>query len=236
MTKLHSISIFLIFISFQTIFSQTEINQIDKNGKRQGIWQGTYEESKRPKYKGTFVNGLETGTFEFYDDTKAGKVIATRVFNAKDHSAYTTFYDQKGNKVSEGNVVNKLFDGIWTYYHLESKTIMSTENYLKGKLEGLKKVYFKSGKIAEETYYTNNLKNGVYKNYAENGVILEETYYVNGIYHGEAIFRAIDGTITSKGKFVNGEKKGLWQFYKNGKLIAEINLSDPSNVNKVPTK
>jgi antitoxin component YwqK of YwqJK toxin-antitoxin module len=39
------------------------------------------------------------------------------------------FYDQNKNKVSEGKVVNKLFEGQWKYYHQASKNIMTTENY-----------------------------------------------------------------------------------------------------------
>jgi antitoxin component YwqK of YwqJK toxin-antitoxin module len=41
---------------------------------------------------------------------------------------------------------------------------MTTENYKDGKLEGLRSVFYPSGKIAEETSYKQNLKRGVYKN------------------------------------------------------------------------
>jgi antitoxin component YwqK of YwqJK toxin-antitoxin module len=57
------------------------------------------------------------------------------------------------NKVSEGKVVNKLFEGQWKYYHQASKNIMTTENYSKGKLDGLRTVFYISGKVAEEINY-----------------------------------------------------------------------------------
>jgi antitoxin component YwqK of YwqJK toxin-antitoxin module len=43
------------------------------------------------------------------------------------------------------------------------KIVMTLENYKNGKLEGLRSVYYPSGKIAEEISYLNNMKNGLYK-------------------------------------------------------------------------
>ena len=161
--------------------------------------------------------------FKFFDDTKAGTVIATREFNAKDNSCYTIFYNQKNNKVSEGKVVNKQFDGLWKYYHEDSPVIMTTENYVNGKLDGVRKVFYKSSKIAEETTYKAGVKNGPYKSYAENGVVLEETTYKNGQYEGLAIFRTPDNQIAGKGQFKNGKKVGLWKMLEKDKL-KDVNM------------
>lgn len=219
-----------LFINAQTV------NKLDENGKKDGPWKGTYEESKRPRYEGTFNHGKETGVFKFYDDTKAASVIATRDFSANDGSAYTIFYDQAKNKVSEGKVVNKLFEGEWKYYHQASPTVMTIENYSKGKLNGLRPVFYPNGKIAEEMNYKDGLKEGSYKRYAENGNVLELLYYKNNEYNGDAIFNNSDGIVASKGKFVNGKKSGNWQFFEKGKLVKEINMSDPKNTNKTADK
>lgn len=221
----------LVFFS-QNIVSQTDFNKLDEKGKKHGVWKGFYEESKRPRYEGTFEHGKEIGIFNFYDDTKAKSIIATREFNTKDNSAYTIFYDQNKNKVSEGKVVNKLFEGQWKYYHQASKNIMTTENYVKGKLEGLRTVFYISGKIAEEISYKNNLKNGFYKKYTEKGILLEESMFKNNIYSGLAIFRDTNGNVVSKGQFVNGKKSGIWQFFEKGKLVKETNMSFPENATK----
>jgi hypothetical protein len=58
------------------------------------------------------------------------------------------FYDQKIKKVSEGKVVNKLFEGQWKYYHQASKNIMTTENYSKVSSMDCVPFYI-SGKVAE---------------------------------------------------------------------------------------
>ena len=210
----------LAFLSLQT-FAQ-EINKMDEKGQRHGLWKGTYEASKRPRYEGTFDHGKETGTFKFFDDTKEVKVIATRDFSAKDGSTYTTFFFYLGNKVSEGKEVNKLYEGEWKYFHFESKEIMATENYAKGKLHGIKKVFYKNGKIAEETTYVNGVKNGVYKKYSEKGDVFEDAIYKNDQFEGPVVYNDGAGK-TIKGQFKDGKKSGIWKYYTNGKLTKEEN-------------
>lgn len=217
---------FILFLSlFQTSYAQ-ETNKFDDKGQRHGLWKGTYTESQRPRYEGTFDHGKETGIFKFFDDTKELKVIATRDFSAKDGSAYTTFFDQKGNKVSEGKEVNKLYEGEWKYYHLESKEIMTVEKYSKGKLNGARKVFYRSGKIAEEANYKDGIKNGPYKKYSEKGAVLEDATYKNGEFDGAVIYND-DAGKTVKGQFKNGKKSGIWKYYENGKLVKEENPNKP---------
>ena len=210
----------IFLLSINSIIAQN-FNKLDEKGLKHGLWKGIYEDSKRPRYEGTFEHGKEVGVFKFFDDTKAKTVIATREFNSKDNSCYTIFYNQKNNKVSEGKSVNKLNEGEWKYYHLDSPLIMTKELYVNGKLTGSRKVYYKSEKISEETAYNDGIKNGSYKKYAENGVVLEESNYKNGQYDGQAIFRNAENIITSKGLFKKGKKAGIWENTKDGKTVKQ---------------
>ena len=220
----------LLIIPFQLLAQ--DINKFDEKGKRHGLWKGVHEESKRPRYEGTFEHGKEVGMFKYFDDTRDGTVIATRDFSAKDNSCYVIFYNQQSMKVSEGKVIDKKFEGEWKYYHLNSKNIMTTEHYSKGKLEGIRTVFYNSGKIAEEISYKNNLKNGFYKKYTENGIVLEESTFKNNLYSGLAVFRDSNGNLVSTGQFVNGKKAGIWQFFEKGKVVKEMNMSFPENATK----
>lgn len=220
-------------LSSSIMKAQTDFNKLDEKGNKNGPWTGKYAETKNLKYQGTFDHGKEVGIFTFYDNTKTKRVIATREFNSIDNSAYTIIYDQLKNKVSEGKVIDKLSEGKWIYYHKASKVIMASEFYSKGKLEGLRSVFYPNGKIAEEMMYKNNLKNGSYKRYTESGIIIEESNYKNDQFDGIAIFRDPDeGTIVSKGKFTNGKKTGIWQFYEKGKLAKEVNMNFPQSNSK----
>lgn len=215
---------FVFFLLTSSLFSQ-EYNKLDFDGKKHGLWKGVHEESQRPRYEGTFNHGKEVGIFKYFDDTKAGTVIATREFNAKDNSCYVIFYNQQSMKVSEGKVVDKKFEGEWKYYHFNSPEIMTLEFYKNGKLEGVRKVYYRNGVIAEETTYVNGVKNGSYISYAENGVVLEESIYKNGQYEGKAIFRNGTNNVVSEGIFKNGKKVGIWKVAdKNGEL-KDINMN-----------
>lgn len=233
---MRSIIVFLVSLLFSVLHAQTEFNKLDAKGLKHGLWKGVYEESKRPRYQGIFEHGKEVGVFQFFDDTQKGDVIATREFNPKDNSAYTVFYDQNKNKVSEGRVVNKLFEGEWKYYHYASPAVMTTENYKNGKLEGVRTVYFLNGKVAEQITYVNNQKQGAYKKYTENGIVLEESFFKNNEYDGLAIFRNDSGTVVAKGMFTKGLKTGIWEVLENGKLVkkSSTDLSQKSKIS--PTK
>ncbi|CAI2767450.1 toxin-antitoxin system YwqK family antitoxin [Flavobacterium collinsii] len=225
----------LLFLN--TVFALAqEVNKSDSSGKKDGIWKGTYEVSKRPRYEGTFNHGKETGVFKFFDDTKKGDVIATRDFTTNDGSSYTIFYDQNKNKVSEGKEIGKSREGDWKYYHKASKALMTLEKYKDGKLEGVRTVYYPDSKIAEEMNYKDGLKDGVYKKYGQNGILLEQSTFKNNEYNGDAVFYDSDGVVASKGKFLRGKKAGMWQFYLKGKLTKEVNMSDPKSSYQADSK
>lgn len=224
------VQIFALLLSGLCLFAQENNNPVDQNGKKHGLWKGIYEESKRPRYEGTFEHGKEVGVFYFYDDTAAKSIIASRSFKASDNSCYTIFYDQNKNIVSEGKEVNRLREGSWKYYHKASKTIMTLENYKEGKLDGLKIVYYPSGKIVDETFYKNGLKEGVYKKYSEKGIVLEQSFFKGDLYEGEALFKDPNDQVVAKGKFKNGKKVGKWQFFINGKLDSEENMDQQKKI------
>jgi antitoxin component YwqK of YwqJK toxin-antitoxin module len=216
--------VFLITISLQ---GQTEFNKLDSDGRKQGLWKGFFEESKRPRYEGTFEHGKEVGVFKYFDDTKAQSLLASRTFNSTDNSVYTVFYNQQHSVVSEGKSVNKLFEGEWKYYHENSKVIMTLEYYVNGKLEGLRSVYFPSSKIAEETIYKNGVKEGGYKKYSEKGIVLESVTYTKGQYNGLAVYKDPDDNVVAQGLFENGKKVGIWKFYESGKLVNQDDFDKP---------
>ena len=210
-----------------SLFSQADINKLDANGKKVGLWKGIYEDSKRPRYEGSFDHDKEIGLFKFFDNSKASNLIATREFNSIDNSAYTIFYDENKNKVSEGKVLNKLHEGLWIYYHKSSTVIMTSENYKFGKMVGTKTINFPSGKVAEISNYKNGIRYGVYKKFTEDGVELEDSFYINGELDGITTFKGPDGLVVAKGLFKQGKKVGIWMFYENGKLVSKDDFNKP---------
>lgn len=206
-----------------------EYNQTDANGQKHGPWRGTYPDTGHLKYEGTFEHGKEVGTFTFYDNTKDKKIVATRQFTPGKDEAYTIIYNGK-YKVSEGYVRNREYDGEWKYYHYNSEQIMTLEPYRNGQLHGVRKVFYQSGKIAEEATYENGIKQGPYKKYSENGVVLEEATFLNDQYHGPYTLREADDKIILKGQYKNGKSVGIWQHFKDGKVTKEENFDEKKAV------
>lgn len=223
------IYIFLYCLFSITFLNAQSINQLDSNGLRHGDWEGKFEKSDRLRYKGSFEHGVEKGVFTFYDNTKESKVVATRDFSVGTNSCYTTFFDADGYIVSKGLLINKLPQGEWIYYHYKSKDPMTVELYENGKLEGIKKVFYKNGTLAETTLFKAGLKNGKYLKYAENGKLLEELNYLNDELHGEAIYHDGTGNINQKGQYKKGIRKGIWTVFENGKKVKtkDYNLVNP---------
>ncbi|MHA3788628.1 toxin-antitoxin system YwqK family antitoxin [Flavobacterium hauense] len=217
-------ALLVLFLVSAVTFAQG-INQMDAAGKRHGVWKGTYEKSKNPRYEGTFDHGKETGTFKFFEDDKTSTLAATRAF-AADGSCITTFFDEKGKKVSEGKEVNKLREGEWKFYDPKTGKVLSTEPYVNGKIQGTRKVLFANGALAEEAVYIDGVKNGAYKQYTEKGIVLEESTYKNDKLDGPATFRDGHGDIVSKGQFTDNKKTGKWQFFEKGKKVREEDLTN----------
>jgi antitoxin component YwqK of YwqJK toxin-antitoxin module len=213
--------VFALFLVCNFSLLAQQVNQNDANGKRQGVWKGTYEKSKRVRYEGTFDHGKETGTFKYFQDDKTSTLMATRAFNA-DGSCYTTFFDEKGKKVNEGKEVNKLREGEWKFYFAGKDIVMQSETYSKGKLHGLKKIYYDNASLAEEINYQNGQKNGAYKKYMVSGKVIEQSTYKNDELNGPATFFDEGGQMVAKGQFANNNKSGKWQYYDKGKVVKTV--------------
>ena len=134
--------------------------------------------------------------------------------------------------MSEGKERGKLREGEWKIYHQGGKGVMSTEHYSNGKLNGVTKVFFPNGKLAEEAEYKNGIKHGIYKKYNEKGTVLEDTQYKDGKLHGQAYFYDKFGNLSSKGVFYNGYMDGYWEWYEDKKLVKKEFMLLPKGVTK----
>ena len=216
---------FSLLINIIPLNAQEPTNQLDEKGLKHGKWLGYYEDTKNLRYEGVFEHGIEQGIFNFYDNRTKKTLLATRDFTKGNGQVYTIFYNEKGLKVSEGLLINKKREGKWLYYHLNSTDVMTLEFYKNDQLNGLKQVFYKNNKIAEETNYILGKKEGLYKKYAENGVVLEEVTYKNDERNGTVIYRNTDNQIITKGFYVNDIKRGVWTTYENGKVVKEEKIT-----------
>lgn len=213
--KLCLVSVF--FFSVNLIAQEQEINQVDADGERTGIWRKYYP-NNRIRYEGEFRNGKEIGTFKYYDIFSSNHPVAIKKFSPSSNEAFVKFYTLKGKLRSEGKMIGKRRIGKWKYYFLTGK-IFSEEFYVNGRLTGIVKNYYGNGKLAEETQYEEGLKNGVSKEFADDGVLLQKVYFVDGELNGDAKYYDLKGNLKEEGVYKRGKRFGKWKFYLNGELV-----------------
>lgn len=204
-----------------------EINQIDSEGKRHGLWKKYFDGTQQLRYEGQFSHGKEVGLFKFYKLHKSKSYLtATKQFNENDNTAQVTFLSIIGKKISEGKMNGRLYVGEWTYYHKNSTKIMSLENYNEnGELHGEKRVFYDNEVLAELSNYINGKLEGKATYYAEDGALVKEYIYENGELHGlSKHYDDFTGDILLEGIYKRGKKAGIWKYYANGKVVKEKNM------------
>lgn len=226
----------LIFVFFGIICtfnftSAQEINLMDENGERHGIWRKMFPESDQLRYEGEFEHGKEVGTFKFYCDDCGSQPMVVKEFEGKEDIADVKYYTKKGKLVSEGFMKGKERIGLWKYYHEKSNTVMTRENYTNGALDGVKSTYYPNGKLTEELTYEKGSREGPNTYFSPEGVVLKRLQYINDQLHGPAEYFDANGNLTIKGQYVEGKKHGLWKYYKNGNLVLEETYPKPLKKN-----
>ena len=231
MKKLLSI---LLICVVGTVMAQS-INQLDANGKRDGVWKKNFEGTKVLRYEGQFSHGKEVGTFKFYKNIGNKPVLtAIKEFDANSDIAEVQFLSSLKKVISKGKMKGKLYMGDWQYFHKNSDKIMITETYNNnGKLEGERLVFYDNGKIAERAFYKNGKLEGKSTWYSEKEIVLKEFIYVNDKLQGMSKYYDLDGNLVAEGAFKNDKKDGLWNFYKDGELDE---TKDYTNYSKNPAK
>lgn len=225
-----SILLLLLFIS-TNLFAQEGINQFDANGKRHGLWKKLYR-NKNVRYTGKFEHGKEVGSFKYYRVTGEKQPIVIKDFTANNTIVAVRFYSKEGVFESHGEMEDKSRIGKWTYFFKDGKTILSTENYKNGLLDGELKIYYKSGKTAEVSHYKKGKLHGNITRYNEEGKPHENLTYKNGVMHGPAILYDKKGEVFAKGNYENGIKSGIWEFNMDGEMVK----AEPDKIKRISKK
>ncbi|MGA8854771.1 MAG: aspartic peptidase [Christiangramia sp.] len=204
-----------------SVICNSQNNQLDANGARNGHWKVNFEGTSYPKFEGTFEHGTEVGEFKFYKKGFDEHPTAIMNFEEGKDSVQVIYYTQKGKPISQGKMVNKKREGKWIYFHQKSDSIMMTEDYKYDQLDGLQKTYFTNGQLAEKTNYVEGKKHGESLIYADNGQVTKRLHYKKGELDGPATYYTTEGVKTIEGTYKDGRKYGNWKYYSEGKLERE---------------
>jgi antitoxin component YwqK of YwqJK toxin-antitoxin module len=223
----HILIVFLTLI-LTPVFSQSNINQVDEDGKRHGKWAKKYAGKDQLRYEGQFRHGKEIDTFKYYK-LKNGKSVlsAVKIFNDTDSFSDVTFIASNKKVVSEGKMNGKHFIGKWVFYHRKPPAIMIVEHYNdSGQLSGERLVYYKNGVVAETALYNNGGLDGVSKSFSETNKLLQESLYKNDKLNGATVYYDTDNKVRAKGKYTDNLKVGIWEYFENGILIRKVDHTE----------
>src|SRR5437868_5424204 len=138
--KLKFSIIFILSFYLSPANAQDAPNITDASGKKQGHWI-KLDSNKKKIYEGNFVDNIPVGKFVYTYDN--GNTQAITIFSDNGKVARTKMFDYAGKITGEGKYIDKQKDSVWRFYNEDGKLI-ADEIYVKGKKNGVCKVYFGS--------------------------------------------------------------------------------------------
>jgi antitoxin component YwqK of YwqJK toxin-antitoxin module len=206
----------VVFLFITTVaFAQSQTNQTDAQGRKQGAWIKKDVEGKLI-YQGTFKDDKPIGEMKRYHPN--GQLSAILLFSEGSNEADAQLFDEKGKLMARGKYDGQKKIGEWNY--ISDGKVVSTETYKDGLKHGLSKHFYKSGEILEESTWANGRMTGAYKSYFQDGKLFLECSYSEGKRNGSFKTWFPGGAIELEAAYSNDTKDKEWKYYdKTGKHL-----------------
>lgn len=174
-----------VFIFKNGILVKKEnINRLDRNGKKQGIWREYYT-NDRIKKEAFYLNDKLHGYY------KEWNIRGQLIKNIKYFNGVVVKEDAEKRKKLK--IKNQFYD---------SGKLKSKGSFRDTLPVGIHRIYNEEGKVIKSNIYDD------FGNLISKGIVDEE-----GIYHGKFINYYLSGEKKSEGNYLNGKKDGKWIFY-----------------------
>ena len=228
------------------------VNRTNSNGDKVGYW---IEKTADITYKGEYrANKKVKNWIGFYPNNMISKI---EYFNNGVKDGISIQFDKKGKISVIENFKNGLAHGQTIYYSQYGETPSSEAEYTFGKKNGVYRQYYENGKIQEESWFQDDLKNGISIWNNKNGVLiaeykykagnfdgLQKTFYAkdtlqsvenykNNQLSGESVEYYRNGKVKLSGNYINGQKDGPWTEYnESGKVEKVVRYKNGAELNK----
>jgi antitoxin component YwqK of YwqJK toxin-antitoxin module len=199
-----TIFLFILFPAF--VFAQ--INQTDSNGLRQGRWQKMQPNGK-PMYDGYFKDGKPVGEWKRFHT--GGQVKAIINYRADSDSADAQLFDEWGKKVAEGIYLNEKKSGLWNYFSENRK--IANEHFVDGEKDGKSHKYYDTGEVWEESEWVRGKLEGSYKVFFKNGEPFFQCKMSNNQRSGLCLSYFQNGRVELEANYIRGLRNGEWKYF-----------------------
>ena len=206
----------ILLFSFLISFSQEDqkYNNFNDKGQKQGIWK-KYQDNGKLLYEGTFLNDRPVGMFKRYHEN--GVVKAILKYDVYSDSADAQLFDTRSRLIAKGKYFGKLKIGSWQYF--KAGKLVSEENFVNGKKDGISKTYYPDGRLFEEIEWKLGLKNGIYRAYFKSGKPYMECKMVNNLRDGFCLIYYPNNELELEAFYVKNLRHNQWKYFnENGVL------------------
>lgn len=212
------IFLFLVIVSFSSLFAQSSINLTDANGYKQGKWIGKYTNGT-VRYEGSFADDKPVGEWKRFHEN--GKIKAHLFHIPNTDKATAELFDSNGVRYAKGNFKGTAKDSTWNYYN--NTQLVGQENFSDGTKNGRSLTFFENGNPATESNWANGLLNGVSRSFYSSGKKKTETLFQQGKRQGLSLVYYESGQNQITGQYTNDQSDGTWKFLdENGKVKYEL--------------
>jgi len=166
---------------------------------------------------------LEDDEYLFvFKNEKLEMVFKKEILNGKFIILSRLYENGKKSRIVCLSRENTAYYGTVKYFR-ENGTPLYSGQFYAGKMEGIYKEYYESGKIFKEINFINDKENGQGKIYYEDGKILRVVNLKNGKENGDVIDYYPNGRIKNKAHFIDGELNGeVISYSENGNIIEKV--------------
>ncbi len=117
--------------------------------------------------------------------------------------------DKQGNKIYEGDFVDDMESGTFTYYYPNGTVRIINEYTVPGKICKHQVFNPKGNKLAEGTFNQKN-RDGLWNFYSEGGKLVKLTTYKMGVRHGLQIIFTSNGDTAEVCNWADNHRHGRW--------------------------
>lgn len=186
------------------------------NGKEVGIDTTKYL-SGCPMVIRNHVDGYENGRWTyFYDSTN---IIAWEMdFLLGQKHGKHIYYNRKGDTTLLETYKHDQLDGVKRIFYSTGK-VHREIHYTKGQLDGQFTVLNKEEKVIEKLNYSLGKKNGVFSYYYDDGTLLKTETWTDEMKNGPFITYYYQGFVQISENWKKGVKNGVFEEYYNNRRL-----------------
>lgn len=191
-------------------FAQDTINQVDAQGRKQGLWRKMDKDNLRV-YEGQFSDDVPYGKFTYFYQN--GKTRTISILSDDGRIARTTSWFPNGKLMAKGKYVDQQRDSLWQFFSEYDGSLVSEEFYVKGVKHGQEKIFYPGKGVSEIIPWVEGKKDGTWEQYYDDGAPKLAGTYKNNEREGPIKTFFVTGKLLVSGFYTGGHQDSTWIYY-----------------------